>query len=158
MPEIWKAVPGYEGHYEVSNLGEVQSLKRGSTRTLSMSRVNRDGYRRVDLYLDNVSTTVSVHVLVARAFIGPMPANQEVRHLDGNPANNSLTNLRYGTSSQNKSDTVLHGKHHNAIKTHCSSGHEFSCENTYFAGRRRMCRTCNRQAVARYKNRKLVKA
>jgi hypothetical protein len=50
-----------------------------------------------------------VHALVCEAFHGPRPEGQEVRHLDGNPANNNASNLRWGTHSENVIDSINHG-------------------------------------------------
>jgi hypothetical protein len=50
-----------------------------------------------------------VHQLVAKYFIGPRPRKHDIRHLDGNPGNNRLENLAYGTRSENYADSVRHG-------------------------------------------------
>lgn len=66
-----------------------------------------------------------------------------VRHLDGDPGNNSLTNLAYGTPSQNLLDSVAHGTHPHASKTHCRSGHPYDATNTRIDAKgKRVCRTC----------------
>ena len=78
------------------------------------------------------------------AFTGPCPDDMETRHLDGNPASNTLANLKYGTSSENSFDTVQHGNHRNARKTHCRRQHEYTAENTYYFDGRRYCRECHR--------------
>jgi hypothetical protein len=65
----------------------------------------RQGYQKVDL--DDV--TCAVHTLVLNAFVGPRPAGHECRHLDGDPANNALTNLAWGTHAENYRDKVRHG-------------------------------------------------
>ena len=56
----------------------------------------------------------TVHKLVLLAFVGECPPGMEVRHLDGNPTNNCLSNLVYGTRSQNSYDTINHGSHNRA--------------------------------------------
>lgn len=78
------------------------------------------------------------------AFAGPCPEGLEVRHLDGDPANNRLTNLCYGTHSENVQDSLRHGTHAQARKDHCNAGHEFTPENTYIRPDNgyRQCRTC----------------
>src|SRR5690606_11217835 len=86
-----------------------------------------------------------VHRLVMEAFVGPLPEGMEVRHLDDDPDNNALSNLVYGTRSENLEDRVRLGTHHHARKTHCTHGHPFSPENTYITPRKtRVCRTCKR--------------
>lgn len=110
MKEIWKPVVGYEGRYEVSNKGRVASLsyrgQSGHRRVLRLARVP-DGHEIVSL-CDGARKTWSVHVLIVRAFIGPRPADLEIRHLDGNPSNNALSNLEYATKSRNRQDRKWH--------------------------------------------------
>ena len=52
------------------------------------------------------------------AFVGPCPEGQEVRHLDGDPTNNAINNLAYGTGSENKRDMYLHGGRKTGAKSH----------------------------------------
>lgn len=108
------------------------------------------GYLRVSLYNRGKKKIFLVHHLVLLAFVGPRPQGMETRHLDGDPKNNHISNLRYGTSSTNKLDMVRHGRHHVARRTKCKYGHEYTEENTYYyvdkrSGRttkRRICRIC----------------
>jgi hypothetical protein len=103
---------------------------------------------------NRVRSNQFVHRLVLAAFVGPCPEGMEVRHLDGNPANTRLANLRYGTHSENELDKVRHGTHHEARKTHCNRGHEYTQDNT----RRRRdtgsreCLTCARWRDAKRYN------
>src|SRR5213596_1074117 len=100
--ESWLPVPGYEQAYAVSSLGRVLSLPRPHARGGGIMRppLGKRGYLTVELWRDGKSKTVGVHQLVALAFLGPRPEKQEVRHLDGNPLNNHLTNLAHGTRRQ----------------------------------------------------------
>src|SRR5690606_38480338 len=85
------------------------------------------------------------HVLVAEAFIGPRPEGAECLHGDGDHTNNMVSNLRWGTKSENQLDSVRHGTHHQANKTHCPRGHELVEGN--LARRKlpyRQCLTCER--------------
>jgi hypothetical protein len=155
----WKTIPGYEGTYEVSDEGQVRSVERwrrvgkgeGSLRLYpSQARslyIDKAGYPRVTLKTSGVARSHLVHHLVLEAFVGPKPVGQECRHLNGNPADNRLENLQWGTSSENSYDVVRHGNHHGAKKTHCKNGHEFTPENTMqqTGGKGRACRTCNRE-------------
>jgi len=141
----WRDAPRYEGRYQVSNDGRVRSLiaQRGSG--VLKAAPTDAGYRRVNLYYDvGKYKSRLVHTLVAEAFIGPCPAGMEVCHRDGKKDNNAVTNLYYGTRSQNMLDKVRHGAHHNANKSHCPRGHEYNVENTLHSGGRRRCRACGR--------------
>ena len=155
MSEIWKAVPGYEGAYEVSDSGRVRSLdrvvtsghtRRGKILKGSINR-NRGGYRLITLSWASTTRTFGVHQLVLWAFIGPTPPGLQVRHVDGDVTNNTLRNLEYGTVSENAYDRVRHGTHPLASKSHCIRGHELKLPNltgeSVRSGQRR-CLACNR--------------
>lgn len=155
MTEQWRDVPGYEGHYAVSDLGRVRSLKRrrgdGSPVYLRLGN-DTHGYARVDLWRDSKATSKRVHVLVAAAFMGPCPKGQEVRHGDGDRMNPALVNLSYGTRSDNVLDKRGHGTDHNVAKTHCPQGHAYDEINTYVLPSRpnaRYCRACQRASALR---------
>lgn len=115
--EIWKPVNGYEGLYEVSNLGRVRSLPKtvrcDEKRSYFMpSRIMRQTMRRyplVGLVRDGKQTSCTVHSLMCIAFYGPRPKGHCVRHLDGDIKNNRLSNLRWGTYVENNADQVRHG-------------------------------------------------
>jgi hypothetical protein len=101
----WKPVPEFEGHYEVSDRGEVISLKR----PLTLSEFWRGGYRCVSLRRPGVQKIRAVHTLVLGAFIGPRPPKFHGAHLDGNVENNALNNLRWVPQSENEGHKSLHG-------------------------------------------------
>lgn len=90
--EIWKDVVGYEGLYKVSNLGNVysnyvhRSLKQGN---------HRDGYKFVILNKNGKSKYMSVHRLVATAFIPNQDDLPEVNHKDEDKTNNCVDNLEW---------------------------------------------------------------
>jgi len=156
--ERWKPVNGYEGIYEVSSHGRVRSVDRTVTRSdgrvhrhkgkvLSAGLSKRGGYPLVSLYTQGKNQSHYVHSLVAETFIGPRPDGTEVCHNDGNPTNNHVDNLRYGTSSDNELDKVRHGTHYNAAKMHCPLGHELFTENippSIAKLGRRQCLACAR--------------
>jgi hypothetical protein len=103
MQEVWKAIPGYEGRYEVSDQGRVRN-KNG--RILAPCRVS-GGYIAVSLGKNNSRT---IHRLVAAAFFGSPPKNAPlVLHGDGNRTNNTVANLRYGDHCANARDAKKHG-------------------------------------------------
>ena len=126
--EVWKPVPGYEGHYSVSNLGRVRSesrtitLKNGRSRRWPESILkpfkNSDGYLRVELWKNNKQQTRFVHRLVLEAFVVEAPPGTQACHWNDTPEDNRLENLRWGTKSENTLDSVRNGSHHEAIKTH----------------------------------------
>lgn len=150
--EEWLPVVGYEGYYEVSDHGRVRSLDRtDSLGRLQRGRVLRQGVRKktghrlVSLWRENVGHSRDVHRLVGEAFFGPLPHGFETRHLNGDPSNNAVTNLQYGTKSENNLDRVAHGTHHNASKVACIRGHRLEEPNLRPAARRlgyRQCRAC----------------
>lgn len=145
----WRPIPGFSG-YEVSDQGNVRSLKPGKEGP-RLPTVDR-GYLRLGLSVEGVVHKRGVHQLVALAFIGPVPEGCEVRHLDGDRANNTLANLAYGTSAENRADALLHGTHNMARKTSCHRGHPFDEANTKRVRLRtgsiaRQCRACNRECA-----------
>lgn len=91
--EVWKEVEGYEGLYEVSNLGKVRSLLRHK---ILSPKVNcRTGYVEVNLYGKGTPKTIAVHKLVAIAFIPCNDSQLEVNHIDENKLNNTVENLEW---------------------------------------------------------------
>lgn len=96
MQEIWKDIPGYEGRYKVSSLGNVKSL-------LSKKLMTPSGqpYKTVTLSSYGVRTTKRVHRLVAEAFVENPNGFTVVNHKDENKANNSASNLEWCTHKQN---------------------------------------------------------
>lgn len=109
--EIWKAVKGYEGYYEVSNIGNVRSVDRLVKHSKGGLRIYKgktlvpclsvDGYRLVHLSKLNVSEMKRVNRLVAEAFI-PNPNNlPTVNHKDENKLNNSVENLEWMSIENN---------------------------------------------------------
>ena len=108
--EIWKDIKGYEGAYQVSNLGRVRSLTR-KVKTFNGVRTSKGqllkplktntGYYRVDLKQNQKDKYMSIHRLVAEAFI-PNPNNYPIiNHKDNNPQNNCVENLEWCTQSYN---------------------------------------------------------
>lgn len=149
-PEEWRPVVGWEGMYKVSDHGRVYSLRTGKYLRAGMNR----RHRHVALCRGDEGKSYRVHRLVAEAFIGPCPDGMEVRHLDDDPDNNLLANLAYGTRSENMLDRVANGTHHNAIKTNCKWGHEFTPENTILQAHGRRCRQCKRDSGREYMRQK----
>lgn len=153
----WRAIPDYENLYRVSDEGDVWSYPRSTTRGGSLKHIpDKRGYHYVTLTKNRKQTRIQVHQLVLLAFCGPCPPKMETRHLDGNPANNRLGNLAYGTHSENIRDKFRHGTDTNTNKTHCLEGHEYTEENTrYTKAGGRYCITCKRaRGLAQYYKRR----
>ena len=113
--EIWCPIKGFEGLYEVSNLGRVKSIGYGKERILKLS-IDKDGYLIVGLCKNGEQKKCKVHRIVAQTFI-PNPQNlPQVNHIDENQSNNKVENLEwcdakynnnYGTHNQRISKPVL---------------------------------------------------
>lgn len=119
MPEEWRPVVGYEGLYEVSNMGRVRSLDRklkGPCGTVETHRGQvlkeqalKNGYREVHVCRDGKRKHRTVHSLVAEAFLGERPDKHDILHLDGDRSNNAANNLRYDTRAENLHSTYAYG-------------------------------------------------
>jgi hypothetical protein len=116
--EEWLPVVGWEGYYEVSNLGRARSVPRLSshghwiTGTILRQQINPRGYFTVHLSKDNRTRTLRVHLLVAYAFIGPRPLGKSLDHVDGNKLNNHAANLEYVTHLENCQRAMALGNWH----------------------------------------------
>jgi NUMOD4 motif/HNH endonuclease len=117
MNEVWKDVVGYEGKYQVSNLGKVRSLDRyyphnkGNGQRLQPGKVMKfdithRGYATVVFYKNDKRLRYEVHALVAAAFLGKRPAKYHAHHKNHNKLDNRAANLTY-------IDGGKHAKHHN---------------------------------------------
>ena len=99
--------------YEVTPDGRVFSVGsnwRGYGKRELSQTLNAHGYPSVRLVVNGKRKRLVVHVLVARAFLGPKPFGCEVRHLNGNKCDNRRENLAYGTKKQNADDRERHGR------------------------------------------------
>lgn len=106
MGELWQPVRGYEGLYEVSNLGAVRNVVTGR---LKSSSPRKAGYLTLGLSKGGVAQTVDVHRLVMDAFVGPCPPGCNVNHKDGVKTNPALDNLEYVSFSQNSRHAIEAG-------------------------------------------------
>jgi len=107
--EIWKDIKGYEGLYQVSNLGRVKSLSKEWISGNHKSKNKHEdmilkprialGYIHVVLRKNKKAKTYKVHRLVLKEFIGE--SNLECNHINGNKSDNRIENLAYCTSSEN---------------------------------------------------------
>lgn len=112
--EVWMPVLGYEGLYEVSNLGQVKNATTG----LILSQATHNGYKHVSLARSGQSATKYIQRLVLLAFCGePHTADADACHNDGDKTNNRLTNLRWGTRAENCADKKRHDTQQFGTKT-----------------------------------------
>ena len=112
MEEIWKDIKGYEGLYQVSNLGRVRSMDRTvstgkgiRTHRGKILKLHLDGkhnYYQVCLSKNNIVYTKQVHRLVAETFISRLDDTTQINHKDGNKKNNYVDNLEWCTQSENQ--------------------------------------------------------
>lgn len=117
--EIWKPIDGLEDRYEVSNLGRVRSLVWGVKSDafhIMKPSPREDGYLRVRLYYDEKEHYVTIHRLVAKAFIENPDHKPCVDHLGGNITNNRATNLRWCTHKENMNNPISIERHSRASK------------------------------------------
>lgn len=118
--EIWKDIPGYEGLYQVSNLGRVKSLDRvvnaGGTKNenrvslkkgklLKCSLTTR-GYSRVSLSIKSITKQLLIHRLIALCFLDKVEGKVNINHINGIKTDNKLSNLEY----VNQRENILHSK------------------------------------------------
>ena len=96
--EEWKEIPGYEGLYEVSNMGNVRNIRRNT-----LLRLSKDcyGYTQVSLYKNSIRTGLRVHRLVAQAFLSNPDNLPQVNHKDEDKSNNRVDNLEWCDSKYN---------------------------------------------------------
>ena len=99
--EIWKDIKGYEGHYEVSNLGNVKSVKR--YKKVLKPRQHKNGYVFVSLCANGKAKDFSVHRLVGNAFLDNPENLPEINHKDEDKTNNNASNLEWCTREYNQS-------------------------------------------------------
>lgn len=127
MKELWKDVIGYEGLYQISDLGRVKSLKRRFVITdrILKNKIGSDGYEQVGLSKNGVAKTICIHKLVAIAFLSHTPCGMKlvVDHIDNNPLNNKLSNLQIISNRENtRKDSKSKGAYwHKGMKSWVSS-------------------------------------
>lgn len=116
MKEEWKDIEGYEGLYQVSNLGNVKSLckkRKGTTNTSDMilKLCNKDGYSVVNLWKNKKKKTIKVHRLVANAFIPNYQNKPYINHINAIRNDNRTSNLEWCTQKENNIHAYKIGTH-----------------------------------------------
>lgn len=117
LPEEWRDIAGYDGKYQVSNLGRFRSMYfiNGNTRKIRsqpkmLAKGKRgNGYWGISLSIDGKSTSYLTHKLVLEAYVGPRPKGKEAAHLDGDRSNDKASNLRWCTKKENHAHKWIHG-------------------------------------------------
>lgn len=111
--EVWKDVKGFEGWYQISNLGNVRRIApvHGKTRCKNLKPwVNTRGYSFVTFNVNGKKTAFRLHRLVAEHFIGdPLDYQTDVNHIDGNKQNNAVSNLEWCSRSENMVHAIRTG-------------------------------------------------
>lgn len=106
--ETWKDIKGFEGIYQISNMGRVKSFKADPNGRILSIKNSKGDYLNIVLCHGNKRRSVKVHRLVAEAFI-PNPDNKpEVNHKDGNKQNNRVENLEWVTRIENQRHALAH--------------------------------------------------
>lgn len=127
--ENWKSVVGFEDLYEVSDRGNVRSLKCNRVRPMRKCRDDK-GYEKLCLVKDKKKHTVAVHRIMGMAFLIPIEGKTTIDHIDQNPSNNNLGNLRWAdqtdqsinrgqysnTGQKNISQSITSGNYHVVIR------------------------------------------
>jgi hypothetical protein len=156
---MWRPVVGYEGLYEVSDLGRVRSVDRvvmrggrvhqlrGIVLTIDQSRA--DGRRQVSLSREGRHTNALVAHLVLTAFVGARPAGLVACHNNGDEADDRAENLRWDTQRNNLLDRNTHGTNPQRNRTHCPRDHPLQAPNLCAAAVRAGHRACYACELAR---------
>lgn len=154
MTEEYRPVPGFETHYQVSNLGNVRSIDRTITDTRGVLRSMRgkqlsaashaDGYRYVNLRIgSDVQNVVNIRQLVAAAFLGhPLHDRSKVIvNRNDDRADDRAENLTLVDGRSFRAELVARARESITAREVCGRGHKMVEENIYEPGRR--CRACH---------------
>ena len=117
MEEIWEDIKGYEGLYQISNLGNIKSNYIWTGRMyiykphLIKPTIAKNGYYRVSLCKEGKTKYRNLHKLIAETFISNPEGYKYINHIDGDKLNNNLKNLEWCTQSHNTKEAFRIGLH-----------------------------------------------
>lgn len=164
MEEIWKDIKGYEGLYQVSNLGRVRSLDREVDcmrgeyieKRLYKGRIKKpstgsDGYKRVHLNRDRNPKCFLIHRLVAEAFIDNTYNDECVNHKDEDKSNNIVSNLEWCTYQYNNIYNDRHIRIGSKLKGHKHSTESKEKMSMTRTGKKHSDETKSKMSIARSK-------
>lgn len=114
--EHWKDIPGYEGLYQISDMGNVKKIYKTSPGYIKKPSTDKDGYQRVMLSKNNTTKNYFVHRLVAIAFVENPCGHPVVNHKDENKSNNCADNLEWCTVKYNTRYNNSHVKRVKKLK------------------------------------------
>ena len=139
MEEIWKDIEGYEGYYQVSNLGRVKSCDRTILRSSTPQKAKgkiisqellNTGYKVVSLWYKKKRKAFTVHRLVAKAFLEKVDGKDFIDHINGIRTDNRVNNLRWCTQIENTNFPIARSKYINANKKRVESIRKFHSEHS----------------------------
>ena len=144
VKEIWKDIEGYEGLYQVSNLGRVKSLPKpinvpgrgvyySKEKIIKLSK-NRGGYLEAHLCKEGKMKVMRVHRLVANAFISNPKNKEQVDHINTIRDDNRVENLRWATRSENINNPLTKEKQKKSLK-----GNNLGCKNHFYGKKGKDC-------------------
>lgn len=113
MKEIWKDIKDYENHYQISNFGNIKSLKDGKGKMLKLKK-GKNGYLYTNLSKNGKVKTYTVHKLVAQTFILNPENKPEIDHINTVRNDNRVENLRWVTRKENNNNLLTKEKMSNA--------------------------------------------
>jgi len=123
MFKIWKDIEGYEGLYQISNLGNVKSLIANMNRRkrLLKAKFEKDNYAYVSLYKNKIAKNKKIHRLVAQHFISNPENKLEVNHKNGIKTDNRVDNLEWCTRSENVNHAIINNFYKNSGENNYNS-------------------------------------
>ena len=143
--EIWKDIKGYEGLYQVSNFGNVKSIRNN---IILKPNVKQNGYYRVSLSINSKIKEANVHALVASMFIDNPKNKPTVNHKDLNKLNNHVSNLEWATMKEQTDHLILNKP--NYLKDKSKKMIELKANKEFEQKRLKALRKCDRSKQIAY--------